>query len=146
MTTCSGCGFRAPENAAIPGEIATIPARWKPVLIPAAAPHLVGAARLRDELHVVANRVSRLRVAPGSDVLVTVSTDAQALDRIANGEHVLALLSVSAKRLANLTASLEPGEWSIRGRVGAGDISIAELALMPLHRSHARLIREATCR
>ena len=145
--TCNRCGFRTPDRTDIPCEIAAIASKWRPVLPTAPPSQLEGAARLRDELHVVANRISRLRAAPGSPVLATLSIDAPtALRRTASVEHLLVMLDISAQRLADLAASLDAAEWDLRGRIGASDVSVAELALMPLHRSHARLTMEDACR
>ena len=55
------------------------------------------------------------------------------------------MLSVSAERLADLLSRLEPEEWDVRGRVGTREVTVAELVLMPLHRSHARLTHGAAC-
>ena len=140
VVICIRCGFRAPDRADLPGEIAAIPARWRAVLSTASPAQLEAGARLRDELHAVANRIGRLRAAPGSAVRATLSIDAPtALSRTLNSEHLLAMFSSSAQRLADLTLSLDATEWNLRTRAGAGCISVAELALMPLHHSHARL-------
>ena len=144
--SCMRCGFQLPDHATLAAEIAAIPQRWRPVLIAASADELEGAARLRDELHVVANRIRRLRAAPGSSILANVSVDAAtALSRTPNVAHLLAMLSVSAERLADLLLRLEPEEWDVRGRVGTREVTVAELVLMPLHRSHARLTQGAAC-
>jgi hypothetical protein len=116
------------------------------VLTAASVAELESAARLRDELHVVANRIRRLRAMPGSSILANVSVDATtALSRTSNVAHLLAMLSVSAERLADLLSRLEPEEWDVRGRVGSREVTVAELVLMPLHRSHARLTHGAAC-
>jgi hypothetical protein len=116
------------------------------VLIAASVAELESAARLRDELHVVANRIRRLRAMPGSSTLPNVSVDATtALSRTSNVDQLLAMLSVSAARLADLVSRLELEEWDVRGRVGTREVTVAELVLMPLHRSHARFTHGAAC-
>jgi hypothetical protein len=61
-------------------------------------------------------------------------------------EHRLGLLDVSARRLADVLAGLHPEDWSLVGEIGARRLSVHQLAILPLHRSHARLERELTCR
>ena len=143
---CTRCGFRPLDRDDLVAEVASIPARWRPALADASADRREGAARLRDELHVVANRIRRLRAVPGTSLLAAVSVEpTTALSRTSNTAHLLAMVAVSSERLADLLARLEPEEWELRGRVGAREVTVTELVLMPLHRSHARLTTGATC-
>src|SRR5690606_16898405 len=95
---CTRCGFRPLDRDDLVAEVASIPARWRPALADASADRREGAARLRDELHVVANRIRRLRAVPGTSLLAAVSVDpTTALSRTSNTAHLLAMVAVSSE-------------------------------------------------
>jgi hypothetical protein len=101
---------------------------------------------LGDELHLTAVRIRRICSRPepepaGADGHLGLGRARRrgALD------HRLAILGQAAEELADLVADLHPSEWSLVGRVGARHLSVADLVLLPLHRSHSRLERERRC-
>ena len=80
------------------------------------AQFVVRAAWLRDELHVVTNRVARLLVAPGSDLsIVTLAATAPLAAADVPGGVTVALLRRAAERLARVVESLGADEWERRG-------------------------------
>jgi len=144
---CPRCGFQAPATDATATAILAIPDVWASLLHSGAAENtLLEAARLRDELHVVANRISRVLAVPGSAVLAAVRIDAPtAWKRPTSGDQLVALLRFAAERLAAVLTPLSPAEWRLTGRAGSRSLAVRDLALIPLHRSHARLTNGRSC-
>lgn len=135
---CDQCGFRPPARGELPREIRTLPSRWAAALRSNGSDALKDAARLRDELHAVANRVARLLVSPGSTlspVRIDVPTE---LARPPSTDLLIELLRIEADRLADLTESIG-AEWGWIGRVGVGPVTVTALAAVPLHTSHRML-------
>lgn len=145
---CSRCGFAAPAMDDVATALATIPDQWADLLDADATRTMIHeAARLRDELHVVANRISRVLADPGSAVLASARIDSPtSWARSTDPGQVLALMRLAADRLAAVLGSLDPPDWQLTGRAGRLSLSILELAVIPLHHSHARLTRGRTCR
>ncbi len=103
-------------------------------------------AFLRDELHLVANRIERIRAVPGTAIVAALpSVMPTARHRIASGPHLLTLLQLAVDRLTEITSDLEPSEWLARGQLGSLEVSIEQLAVLPLHRSYARLTQQRLC-
>jgi|GEM_PF-3592200 len=146
--TCARCGFRVPAVHNVPSAILAIADQWAPVLRRGGTENaLIEAARLRDEVHVVANRVSRVLADPGSAILAGVRIDTPtAWTRSTNGDQLMVLLRLAVERLAALVAPLGATDWGLTGRAGQASLSIRDLTLVPLHRSHGRLTRGQTCR
>jgi hypothetical protein len=145
--TCLRCGFEAPAASDVVAEILRIPDRWAPGLRSSATPQLlIGAARTRDELHVVANRIARVLAMPGSATLAEMPLDTPtASARLTNADHLITVLRLAAERLARVVSSLRQEDWSLTGQAGRTSISVRDLALIPLHRSHGRLTRGQMC-
>ena len=148
VPACPRCGFEPPATPDIASAILAIPDEWASLLShDTTETMLAEAARLRDELHVVANRISRVLAVPGAAVLATVRIDSPtAWTRTIGPDQLIALLKMAAERLAELVRSLRPADWHLTGRAGRKSLSIRDLALLPLHRSHARLTRGRTCK
>jgi hypothetical protein len=148
VATCPSCAFARPAPDALAGAVAAVPGAWSDRLghAPRTA-DLDAAAQVRDDLHVVANRVERLLTAPGAMVLPDVVIDAPtARSRAVSGPHLRTLLDLAAFRLATLVRSLEPADWLLRGRMGTRRVGAGDLVAAALHRSHARLAKGEPCR
>src|SRR5690606_5017484 len=120
--------------------IRALPSRWAAALGAGRCETVEDAARQRDELHAVANRVARLLVAPGSTVSpvrIDVPTESA---RPPSTDLLVELLRIEADRLADLAGSIG-AEWGWIGRVGIGPVTASELAAVPLHTSHQLLTR-----
>jgi hypothetical protein len=141
------CGFRAPASRDVAAEILAIPGRWARVLRKGATDEvLLEAARLGDELHVVASRVWRVLAAAGSAIVPAVRIDAPTTwTRPTNADQLVASLRLAAERLAAVMSQSTTRDWSPTGRAGRGSLRVNDLALIPLHRSHARLTQGRTC-
>jgi hypothetical protein len=140
-TPCDQCGFLPPARRELPSAIGALPSRWVAALRSDPSGTFEDAARVRDELHAVANRVGRLLVAPGSTlspVHIDVPTE---LARPPSIDLLTELLRIEADRLADLAESIG-AEWGWIGRVGAGPVSVAALAAVPLHTTHQMLTRD----
>jgi hypothetical protein len=133
---CNECGFRPPDRVAAASALRSLGAEWASAL--EAADPAVGpqAARVRDELHAVANRVARLLDTPGAELPPVRVQPAGARSRSVPGELRGALLHVEAERLAEVVEGLSPEEWRVSGRIGGSPVTIAELVAAPLHSSH----------
>ena len=145
---CASCGFRTPTRDQIITALESLPHVWETALAAEPSPErLDGAARVRDELHAVTNRVSRILVSPGSPVLATVVVDApSSLAGSASPRQVVVRVLMAAQRAADLARTLDDTDWDLVGRLGAATIRVDELLAMPLHRSHRRLAKGSTCR
>jgi hypothetical protein len=121
---------------------------WHKALAAEPSPErLEAAARVRDELHAVTNRVSRILVSPGSPALAAVVVDAPtSLAGSTNSRQVVVRILLAARRAAELTRALHDTEWDLVGQVGTATVRVEELLTMPLHRSHGRLAQGSTCR
>ncbi len=143
---CPSCGFRSPPRHALASAVEAVPDRWAAVLGADPADELLdAAARVRDELHVIANRIGRVLAAPGAAVVAAVASIEAPAAGPRSPDHLVVLQRLAARRLADLLASLGAADWELCGRVGARSVTVAELAVVPLHRSHARLATGATC-
>jgi hypothetical protein len=137
--SCPTCGFVPPTRREIPGALRALFTEWQRA-IDCGDPALIeGAARLRDELHAIANRVARVLTAPGASVSRVRIHAPTALAGASDRGLVLVLLGSSADRLADITDTMDPDQWELFGCVGSSFVTIAELVLMPLHASHRRL-------
>ena len=125
----------------VPTAILAIPDQWARVLHSTATQSmLIDTARLRDELHVVANRITRVLAAPGSAIVPAVRIETPtAWTRPTNADQLITLMRFAADRLAGVLDSLRPEDWNLTGRAGRTSMSVCDLALIPLHRSHRRL-------
>lgn len=138
---CDQCGFVPPIRADLPTEIRALPSLWAAALRSGRSATIEDAARLRDELHAVANRVARLLVASGSTVSpVRIGTPTE-LARPPSIDLLVELIRIEANRLAEISESAG-AEWGWIGRVGVGPVAVTELAAVPLHSSHRMLARE----
>lgn len=138
---CDRCGFVPPIRADLPTEIRALPSLWAAALRSGRSATIEDAARLRDELHAVANRVARLLVASGSTVApvrIGVPTE---VARPPSIDLLVELIRIEADRLAEISESAG-AEWGWIGRVGIGPVAVTELAAVPLHSSHRMLASE----
>jgi hypothetical protein len=96
------------------------------------------AACLRDEIHAVTNRIDQLLISPYSIFAPVRTSPRNALARLVNPRVLVALLELATTRLAALTDTVHGEQWQRRGKVRGGNVSIAELAALPLHRTYRR--------
>jgi hypothetical protein len=94
------------------------------------------AARLRDELHAVANRVTRLLDVPGARLAEMDIGVPTPLAGPSSPQLVLALLTMAAERLADIADHLGEEEWRATGQLGSEIVTIGQLVEVPLHRAH----------
>ncbi len=143
---CGRCGFQRPRHTDIAAAIALLPAEWRRPLEERRPGAFADAARLRDELHVVTNRIERIRAVPGAPIVAPLPTVMPTpRHRITSSEHLVTLLQLAAERLVETLTRLDADEWQLHGRLGSEDVTIEQLAVMPLHRSHARLKGAPKC-
>lgn len=129
----------APALANAAGALRQLPTMWSDAL--QGAPLLIEpAARLRDELHAVANRVERLLAAPGSALSSVTIHVPTALDWAASRNVLVDLLRAAAHRLADVLGTMGPEDWVTSGTVGGGVVTVGQLVLVPLHHSHRDLL------
>jgi hypothetical protein len=135
---CDECGFVPPLLRDTGEALRAVPEQWRdalrksPLLIPS-------AARLRDELHAIANRVARLLIEQDARLSSVTIPPPDALAASASTNILVALLRMAAVRLADLVDALRPEQWGIAGRVGDRTVTVAELVRVPLHHSHRDL-------
>jgi hypothetical protein len=84
-------------------------------------------ARLRDELHVTANRVARFAVAEHPVVDPVRITAPTAASSALGAEQLTVQLEVTAGRLIDLLGRLSPGDWSRTCRTGGRLVTLGEL-------------------
>ena len=150
---CRRCGFRSPPRSEVAAALAGLPRRWQAHLEQLGPPeqqHVhVGIARARNELHAVANRMSRILEAPtnvGPAVVTEVDTEAPiVVAATTDPDQLLARLRLAAERASEFVGALDAGDWRRRARVGERSVTIEELAILPLHRSHARFGSRRPC-
>jgi hypothetical protein len=97
------------------------------------------AARARDELHAVANRIARILVAPGSSLAAVHIETPTALAQPTSIDLVVELLRMEADRLAAITDSIDE-QWDWVGYVGSQAVTVRQLADVPLHTAHRQSI------
>src|SRR5688572_32966875 len=136
--SCRHCGFVAPRPEEISARLRALPDTWMTLLQSGDASVTLDAACLRDEIHGVTNRIDQLLVSPDSILGPVRMNPRDALTRLVDPRLLVALLEVATTRLAALTDRVHGDQWQQRGRVRAGSVSIAELATLPLHRTHRR--------
>ncbi|MGQ0618053.1 MAG: hypothetical protein ACT4PW_13865 [Acidimicrobiia bacterium] len=138
---CEHCGFTGPEWDDTADSLRALAPNWRDAI--ERRQQLIGsAARLRDVVHAVTNRVDRLLAAPGSH-LSSVTIDAPtALVAAASPDLLIELLDMAAERLARLIESLGPDDRDIEGCVDTSTVTIADLVRVPLHHSHRDLTLE----
>jgi hypothetical protein len=135
---CEDCGFASPMRREMSAALRAVPPAWHVAL--QTRPELAErAAVVRDELHAIANRVVRLVTAPGVRLSMVRINAPSALARAASAAQLAELLDQSAVRLADLTDSLQPDQWSLAGHMGDANVTVADLIASPLHHSHAAL-------
>jgi hypothetical protein len=139
--SCDRCGFTAPARRDLPAEIAAIPWRWRELPARSTSQRYRALTLLASELQLAADRISWICARPGVPDLVG-STEADGPEVRGAVARRLAALDVLAEHLALVLAGLDAREWSLVGEVGGRHLSVAELALLPLHRSHSRIDRE----
>jgi hypothetical protein len=143
--SCARCGFRSPAASAIPSAITAVANEWEVALHNGTDPALRdAAARLRDEVHVVTNRVVRL-VGTSTGVELPPIPGSLGPSRTDDPGQLTALLRIAAVSLAAVLGSLAAQDWERRGRMGHRWVSVLDLALLPLHHSHARLAGVSVC-
>jgi hypothetical protein len=96
-------------------------------------------ARLRDEMHAVANRVARLLAAPGSTLAAMDIGRPSALAGPSSADLLVALLAMAAERLADIAEALDDRRWRLVGRLGPEPTTVGQLIALPLHRAHRLL-------
>ena len=84
-------------------------------------------ARLRDELHVTANRVARFGVVAHPRVDPVRIKAPLAASAVLAPARLLHQLELSVIRLGNLLNGLTPDQWEQRGRVGEAWVSLGDL-------------------
>lgn len=93
-------------------------------------------ARLRDELHAVANRVARLLAAPGSALASMDIGSPTALAGPSSPGLLVAVLTMTAERLASMADRLGEEDWRVIGHLGTQTVTIGQLVALPLHSAH----------
>lgn len=137
-TSCDLCGFCPPSTTELPAAIRALSSTWTAALHSGGPGIIEEAARSRDELHAVANRVARVLVAPGSTLSpVRIETPTE-MGRPPTVDLLVELLRLEADRLSGITDSIG-AEWGWFGRIGRSNVTVRELAEVPLHTAH-RLI------
>lgn len=138
-TPCDGCGFQPPTPSELPAAIRALPSTWAQALRSGGPGIIEEAARSRDELHAVANRVARILVAPGSTLSpVSIATPTE-MRRPPTIDLLVELLRMEADRLSGITGSIG-AEWGWFGRIGRRNVTVRELTVVPLHTAHRLLI------
>ena len=136
---CGRCGFQSPARCRLPDAIRAITPTWA-VTLRSGGPALVpAAARARDELHAVTNRIARILTAPGSTLSPVHVERPTALTQYASIDLIIELLRQEADRLASITASLDE-EWGWVGSVGSQQVTVRQLADVPLHSAHRQSV------
>ena len=146
---CSRCRFQPPAREQIVPGLAGIPLVWQAHLDrhPDEPNVAVDVARLRDELHAVTNRITRILDVPAAITIADVEIDAPtALVASTPPEHLVALLRLAAERASTVVGRFAPADWHRRARLGDKIVDVEALAILPLHRSHARLGGWRPCR
>lgn len=143
---CMSCGFEPPTRARAATELRSLSAVWVSALQTSDSVVHERAAKLRDELHAIANRVGRLLETPGA-LLPPVRIQAPtAVSGAIPPELRGALIRVAVDRLAELVDRLRRADWRVSGRLGDTSVTIGELVAEPLHSSHRHLAcLAATC-
>jgi len=137
--SCAECGFRHLISRELPAAIRALPSTWAAALRSGGLGMIEEAARSRDELHAVANRVARILVAPGSTLSpVSVETPTE-MARPPAVDLLVELLRMEADRLAAITDPIR-AEWEWVGRVGRGIVTVRQLVEVPLHSTHRLLV------
>jgi hypothetical protein len=90
-------------------------------------------ARLRDELHAVANRVARLLAAPGSTLAALDLGAPTALAGPSSPGHLVAIVTMAAERLADMADRLGEGDRRVTGQLGQQTVTVGQLIALPLH-------------
>ena len=139
-SACADCGFTPPAPGDTADALRELPGGWRDALRRDSS-FVEPAARLRDEIHAVTNRVDRIMAAPGSHLARVIVHTPTALATPTSEDLLIRLLHLSADRLADLIESLPPGAWEIGGRVAGGPVTVRELVQVPLHHSHRDLAR-----
>jgi hypothetical protein len=137
---CDACGFTPLARGDIADALRKLPVAWQEAL--RSDPTFVEpAARLRDELHAVTNRVERVLDEPDTSLASVTIHAPTALATPTSRDVLVSLLHLSANRLADLVESLSTDAWEMRGHVDEGTVTVRELAQVPLHHSHRDLAR-----
>lgn len=89
--------------------------------------------RLRDELHVTANRVARFRVEEHPSLDPAHPAAPITAGAVLAPEQVLYRLGLTAGRLVTLLEQLPAGDWSRTGRMGDRLMTLGELVERVLH-------------
>lgn len=138
---CASCHFEPPARAHAAEELRSLAAVWANALHTTNAAAHVSAARLRDELHAVANRIARLAETPGAPIS-PISGQARRPEALVTQPGVgAARIELAVDRLADLVEALSPEQWEAKGTFGRSSITIGELVARPLHTSHRYFAR-----
>jgi hypothetical protein len=135
-TACGHCGFVSPEPGEISLLLRALPGTWKTLLDGCQPGYVEDGACLRDEIHAITNRIDQLLASPDSILAPVRMNPPNALARLVHPQLLVALLETATTRLAALTDTVHGEQWQRRGRGPTGAVSIAELATLPLHRTH----------
>jgi hypothetical protein len=136
---CSQCGFQAVAPAGTSSALRALPQACRDALRRGDHAVVEEVARLRDELHAVANRVARLLVAPGSTLAAMDIGSPTALAGPSNPELLVAILTMAAGRLADITDRLGEADWRLVGQLGPETVTVGQLVEVPLHSAHRLL-------
>lgn len=139
---CGTCGFQPPLRHYLGSAVRELVAGWREIVGRDRAA-VTAVASLRDELHAVANRVSRILAAPGAALAPVRLDEPTALSTSSDPNLLLRFLRMSADRLADLVQNLTPEQWQLSGRVGSSTVTIPQLLVVPLHASHRRSLGDA---
>jgi hypothetical protein len=98
-------------------------------------------ARLRDELHATANRVTRFGVEEHPLVEPIRIPAPRATNTVLGPEQLLFQLGLSANRLVALIEPLTPRDWVRTGRVGDRLVTLGEIVNGVLRRAYHDLLQ-----
>lgn len=130
------CGSRPMAPAELRSALRALPAACHRALRGGDQALVEEVARLRDELHAVANRVTRLLAAPDARLATMDIGRPTALAGRASPELVLARLAMAAERLADIADRLGEQQWRTTGQLGSDAVTIGQLVALPLQRAH----------
>ena len=144
--TCPACGWAPLTFSDAPDAVRRLLALASHLLVEGASTaHWARVARLRDELHVTANRVERFNVDEHPIIDSVGIAVPAAAGVVLEPEQLLFQLDLAVGRLAALLEPLSEDDWRRRGRSGSAFVTLGELLETVLHQGIHDLV-DATSR